>query len=83
MNKILDYLKKHGESHDTQIAEATGLTLGETRVLLAELDARNEIMTCHSTRYEKGEKIEGMNCRIAGYIVRAKPGAKPKVNLKL
>ena len=83
MNQILDYLKKHGESHDAQIAEAIGLTLSETRIQLAVLKSKNEIMVCQSTRFVKGEKIESLICRISGYVVRSKPGAKPKVNLKL
>jgi hypothetical protein len=30
-----------------------------------------------------GKKIEGTNYRIAGFIPKAKPGAKSKVQLKL
>lgn len=83
MKDILEYLSKHGESHDTRIAEATGNTLASTRIKLAELAAQNEIMVCHSTRFEKGKKIEGINCRITGFIPKAKPGAKSKAQLKL
>jgi hypothetical protein len=85
MDKILEYLKNNlGECNDTLIAEATGNTLAKTRIRLAELAASREIMVCQTTRYEKGKKIEGMSCRISGFIPKAAPGAKSKkVNLKL
>jgi hypothetical protein len=40
-------------------------------------------MACHSIRYEKGKKIEGIKCRLAGYIPPAAPGRKSKSQLKL
>ena len=83
MNEILQYLKIHGEKLDTEIAAAVGFSLDTTRIHLSELAAKHEIMLCKSTRYDKGEAIEGVRCRLAGFVVRAKPGAKPRVNLKL
>ena len=83
LNTILQYLKTHGEQLDTEIAEATGLTLAKTRAQLTELAAKREIMVCHSTRYEKGKKIEGMKCRLAGFIPPATPGRKSKSQLKI
>ena len=83
MNAILQYLKKHGERLDTEIAEGVGLTLANVRKQLTELAAKREIMVCHSTRYEKGKPIEGMKCRLAGYIPPAAPGRKSKSQLKL
>lgn len=87
MNKptkvILQYLKKHGERLDAEIAEATGIPLTNVRLHLSELAAKGEIMSCHSIRFEKGQKIEGIKCRLVGYIPPAAPGRKPKVQLKL
>ena len=83
MNDILKYLKTNGERLDTDIAEATGLTLAKVRTQLAELAAKGEIMVCHSTRFEKGKKIEGISCRLAGFIPPAAPGRKAKSQLKL
>ena len=40
-------------------------------------------MFCRSIRFESEKKIEGMVYRIAGYIVKNKPGAKSKAQLKL
>ncbi len=83
MKEILHYLKTHGERLDTEIAEAVGITLAEVRTQLSELAAKGEIMACHSIKYEKGKKIEGIKCRIAGFIPPAAPGRKSKSQLKL
>ena len=83
MNEIIQYLKIHGEKLDTEIAAAVGFSLDVTRRHLAELAAKKEVMVCQSTRYEKGKPIEGISCRLTGFIMHAKPGAKPRVNLKL
>ena len=83
MKEILQYLKKHGEQLDSEIAVATGTSLTNVRLYLSELAAKGEIMTCHSIRFEKGKKIEGIRCRVAGYIPPAAPGRKSKSQLKL
>lgn len=81
--KILQYLKTHGEKLDTEIAEAMGLSIAKARVELTSLAAEGEIMTCHTIRFEKGKKIEGVSCRLSGFIPKAAPGRKSKVQLKL
>ncbi len=83
MKEILQYLKKHGEQLDLEIAVATGIPLVNVRTHLSELAARGEVMACHSTRFEKGKKIEGICCRIAGYIPPSAPGRKSKAQLKI
>jgi DeoR/GlpR family transcriptional regulator of sugar metabolism len=83
MEDILQYLKTHGERFDTEIAEATGITLANVRLQLAELAAKGEVMACYSTKFVKGKKIEGISCRVAGYIPPASPGRKSKAQLKL
>jgi hypothetical protein len=82
-NKILQYLKIHGEKLDTEIAAAVDISLAQTRLHLTELAAKREIMVCDSIRFENGKKIEGIRCRLSGFIPKAKPGAKSKVQLKL
>jgi predicted ArsR family transcriptional regulator len=79
MNEILQYLKKHGERLDIEIAKAAGFSLAKTRHCLAELAAKGEVVVYHSTRYEEGQKIEGIRCRLTGIIPKAAPGRKPKV----
>jgi len=83
MKEILQHLKKHGEQLDAEIADATGISLINVRLHLSELASKGEIVACHSIRFEKGKKIEGTRCRLAGYIPPAAPGrkAKPQLNL--
>ena len=81
MNEILLYLKTRGEHLDSEIAKATGIPLAKTRKYLSELTAKGEVMSCHSIRYENGKKIEGIKCRISGYIPPATPGRKSKAQL--
>jgi DeoR/GlpR family transcriptional regulator of sugar metabolism len=83
MKEILQYLKTHGERLDTEIAEAVGLSLAKVRIQLTDLSAKGEIMTCHSTMFEKGKQIEGIKCRLAGFTPPAAPGRKSKSQLKL
>lgn len=83
MKEILQYLKNHGEQFDNDIARATGIPLANVRAHLSELAIKGEVMTCHSIRFEKGRKVEGMSCRLVGYIPPAAPGRKPKAPLKL
>ena len=83
MKEILQYLKTHGESLDTEIAAAVGISLAKVRIQLTELTAKGEVMSCHTTKFDKGKKIEGMSCRLAGFIPPAAPGRKSKVQLKL
>ncbi|HEY6018980.1 MAG TPA: ArsR family transcriptional regulator [Candidatus Paceibacterota bacterium] len=83
MNEILQYLKTHGERLDAEIAQTVGLSLAKVRVELAEMTAKREIMCYQSTKFENGKKIEGMRCRILGFVPPAAPGRKSKVQLKL
>jgi DNA-binding IclR family transcriptional regulator len=80
MNEILQYLKKHGEKLDAEIAEGAGLSLSKTRLYLAELAAKGEVVTYHSTRFLEGEKIEGLRCRLSGITPPAAPGRKSKAS---
>ncbi len=80
MEQILQFLKKNGEKLDAEIAVAAGLSLSKTRLYLAELAAKGEIMTYQSTRFLEGKKIEGIRCRLIGITPPASPGRKSKVS---
>jgi len=82
IKEILQYLSKHGERIDTEIAVATGMSRSNVRLYLSELASKGEIMTCLSIRYEKGKKIEGISCRLTGFIPPASPGRKSKAQTK-
>ena len=78
MQRILDYLKNHGERLDSEIATATGMSVENVRTAVSELSAKGDVMVCRSIRFRDGKHIEAVLCRIAGYIPPAAPGRKPK-----
>jgi len=78
MNEILQYLKNHGQKFDTEVAEATGISLANVRFQLSELATKGKIMTCHLTRYDNKKTFENISCRIAGYFPPVEPGRKQK-----
>jgi DeoR/GlpR family transcriptional regulator of sugar metabolism len=81
MQEILQYLKQHGERLDSDIATATGISLAQVRQSVSELSARGAVMVCRSIRFENGKEIDGMLCRMSGYIPPAAPGRKSKAHL--
>jgi hypothetical protein len=82
MNKteqeILTFLTNNpGEQMDSAIAKAIPVAIDKLRICLSELESRNEIVSCHSTKFVQGKKIEGICCRLAGFTPVAKAGRKP------
>jgi DNA-binding IclR family transcriptional regulator len=82
MQEIMKYLKVHGERLDSEIASGTGLSLANVSRGLSELSAKGEVMMCRLTRFADGKKIEGMLCRVSGYVPPAAPGRKSKAQVK-
>ena len=78
MNEILQCLKKHGERLDLEIAKEMGLPLATVRKGVASLAATGAVITCNLIRFENGNRIEALQCRLSGYIPPAAPGRKPK-----
>jgi len=74
---ILHCLKKHGERLDSEIAKEMGMPLATVRQRLAGLAAAGEVITCSLTRFENGNRIEGLLCRVPGYVPPRAPGRKP------
>jgi predicted ArsR family transcriptional regulator len=77
-NHILQYLQKHGEQLDYQIADVIGAPLATTRHHLIELTTSGKIISCHLTRFTEGEKTEGLVCRLAGHVESSSPSRKSK-----
>jgi predicted ArsR family transcriptional regulator len=75
---ILQYLQKHGQRLDSEIATATGIPLSAVRASLSDLSARGEISRCSVTRFNDGKPVEGLLCRISGTIPPKVPGPKPR-----
>lgn len=74
---IIQHLKRHGQQLDSEIAEATGISLKRVRACLKDLFLRGEISQCHVTRFSDSKPEERILCRIAGSIPQCTPGRKP------
>ena len=61
---------------DREMAKATGISLAQIRNSISALELTKAISTCSVTNFEDGIAIEGMLCRISGYIPPAAPGRK-------
>lgn len=79
MTEILQYLKKHGECLDAEIAEEMKLPLATVREGLMNLAASGLVVTCIVTRFTGAKQVDGWLCRASGYIPPAAPGRKPKL----
>lgn len=77
-NQILQHLRKYGERLDKDIAFATGIPLIQVKLILEKLTNQGAIISCSTIRFDKGKKIEGMLCRIAGYVHPLAPNLKPQ-----
>jgi DNA-binding IclR family transcriptional regulator len=78
MIETLKCLKKHGERLDSEIAKEMGVPLATVRQHVAGLAATGAVVTCNLTRFENGNRIEALLCRVSGYYPPAAPGRKPK-----
>jgi predicted ArsR family transcriptional regulator len=74
---ILQYIKKHGQLLDTEIAAGTDISLKMVRTSLSELSSQGEISQCSVTRFTDGKPVEGILCRVAGSTPPKAPGRKP------
>jgi hypothetical protein len=75
-DQVLSHLKKHGQLLDLEIASATGIALAQVRKSLADLTTRGEISQCSVTHFKGNKRVEGIQCRISGYVPPAAPGRK-------
>jgi hypothetical protein len=78
LSEVLQYLTRHGERLDSEIAAETGMPLATVRQRVAGLAAAGEVITCPLTRFENGHRIDAWLCRVSGYIPPSAPGRKPK-----
>ncbi len=79
---VFEYLKKHGQLLDLEIAAATGISIQDVRASLSELSAKGEISRCSVTTFKDGKPIESFQCRLSGYFPRPAPGRKPASHSK-
>lgn len=78
MSGVLQYLRRHGQGFDTEIADAIGMPIEKVRRQLADLTAGGDVLICRSIRFEDGQEVETTLCRMSGYVPPASPGRKPK-----
>jgi hypothetical protein len=83
MQSILEYLNKHGEKMDLEIAEATGISLSLVKSKLRDLSLSGAIISCNVTKFVDGVRLEGISSRVSGSIPQASPGRKPKTEVAL
>jgi len=79
MTAVLDCLKKHGQRLDSELAKETGVPIAKVRQHLAELAATGAIITCSLTTFEHGRRVDGLVCRMSGWVPPPAPGRKTKV----
>jgi DNA-binding IclR family transcriptional regulator len=79
LNDILPCLKKHGQRLDSELAKETGVPIAKVRQRLAELAATGAIITCDLTRFEDGKRVDGLVCRMSGWVPPPAPGRKTKL----
>ena len=77
MDVVLECLRKHGQRLDHEIAAETGLELADVRFSLEALVKVGAVLTCKLTRFERGRRMEALQCRFAGYFPPRAPGRKP------
>ena len=78
---ILQYMKKHGQKLDREIAKDTGISLIQVRISIAELQSNKEVSSCNVINFDDGVATEGILCRFSGYIPPAAPGRKAAVQV--
>jgi predicted transcriptional regulator len=77
LERIVSLLKSKGEQLDADIATALRLPLASVKRNIAQLSASGDIMTCQVIRYRGEQKVEGLSCRVAGFIPPRTAGRKP------
>ena len=75
--EVLECLKKYGQRLDVEIAQETGIPIETVRSQLTDLARTGDVITCHLTRYERGEPTVSWQCRVSGYFPPKAPGRKP------
>jgi len=78
LTQVLQYLKKHGQRLDSEIAKEMGMPLATVRQHAAGLTSTGAVIACSLIRFENGKKIEGWVYRVSGYTPPAAPGRKAK-----
>jgi len=78
MTETLEYLKKHGQRLDLEIAREMRVPLATVRLHLTALAESREAIVCKTIQFENGRPFEAWQGRVSGFVPPAAPGRKPK-----
>jgi len=78
MTETLQYLKKHGQRLDLEIAKEMRVPLATVRQHLTALAESREAIVCKTIQFVKGVQFEAWQGRVSGFIPPTAPGRKPK-----
>jgi len=78
MTETLEYLKKHGQRLDLEIAREMRVPLATVRLHLTALADSREAIVCKTIQFENGRPFEAWQGRVSGFVPPAAPGRKPK-----
>jgi hypothetical protein len=78
VSETLQFLKKHGQRLDFEVAKEMGVSLSTVRERVAALIDSGQAIVCTVTRFDNGKRIDAWQCRVAGYTPPAAPGRKAK-----
>ena len=73
---VLQYLKKYGQKIDREIAKDIGISLPQVHTTISALELTKAVSSCNVINFEDGVPVEGLLCRISGYIPPAAHGRK-------
>lgn len=73
---VLECLRRHGQRLDLEIVQETGLSLDAVHVDLDALSRAGTVILCKITRFDQGERIDALQCRLAGHLPPRAPGRK-------
>jgi hypothetical protein len=81
IDAVLTHLKKHGQLLDSEISLATGISVPDVRAAVAALSVRGSVSLCDVTKFEDGQPVERILCRVSGFYPPAAPGRKPSIKI--
>jgi hypothetical protein len=75
-NQVINYLKKHRQGLDRDIAHDTGMTLFQIQKSIAELIENKLVSSCAVISFVDGVPVKGIFCRILGHVPHFAPCRK-------
>jgi len=73
MTETLEYLKKHGQRLDLEIAREMRVPLATVRLHLTALAESREAIVCKTIQFENGRPFEAWQGRVSGFVPPAAP----------